>query len=63
MKPQFLKEWTQSQMKQVERSIRRFITSRYWETHHSPDVVKTIVATIYMGWLMGKGLYNESDFE
>ena len=37
MKAKFLKEWNPQQFKQVEKAICRFIRSRYWETHHSPD--------------------------
>ena len=27
------------------------------------DLQKVIYASIYMGWLIGKGIYNESDYE
>lgn len=36
MNPVFLKEWSPKQMTHVQKSVRRFIVSRYWETHHSP---------------------------
>lgn len=40
----FLKEWTPAQFKTVEKAITRFINSRYWETHHSPDADPFIIA-------------------
>lgn len=44
MKAQFLQEWIPSQHKHVEKAVRRFILSRYWETHHSPEADTFIVA-------------------
>lgn len=40
----FLKEWTPAQFKYVEKAITRFINSRYWETHHSPNADPFIIA-------------------
>ena len=37
MKAQFLKEWNPQQFKAVQKAIVKYINSRYWESHHSPD--------------------------
>lgn len=37
MKAQFLKEWNPQQFKTVQKAIVKYINSRYWESHHSPD--------------------------
>lgn len=44
MKTEFLKEWSADQLARVKKSIRKFIVSRYWETHHSPDADPFIIA-------------------
>jgi hypothetical protein len=37
MKTEFLKEWTPAQFKTVEKAISKYLNSRYFETHHTPD--------------------------
>lgn len=37
MKTEFLKEWNKQQFTIAQKAITKFINSRYWETHHSPD--------------------------
>ena len=37
MKTEFLKEWNKQQFTTAQKAITKFINSRYWETHHSPD--------------------------
>ena len=39
----FLNEWSAWQFRDVEKAITKFINSRYWETHHSPDASPFII--------------------
>lgn len=44
MNTTFLQEWTQPQFRNAEKQITKFIRSRYFETHHSPDADPFIIA-------------------
>lgn len=37
MNTQLLQEWTKEQFKSAEKAIVKYLNSRFWETHHSPD--------------------------
>ena len=64
MKTNFKKEWTPEDFKTAKKYIAKFLNSRYFETHHSPDATPFCNCKSFndYDYVLGLAYTSSSDF-